>query len=260
MVVTFQNYVLDRYMWNYSTWPQRIHYHTDLYYFTKKALARGDVITSVSVFTANLVKRELGYARDIPVIYNGVDTDAFTPPEQARRSKKIIIAFSGNPTIRKGADLLPQICARLDENIEIVCTKGLRNRSNLPSAENLRLIAPVPHQRMKEFYNGADILLMPTVREGLPFAVLEAMSCGLPVVASNSSSLPELVVDGAGGYLSSVGDADRFAQNINRLARDYTQRTMMGEYNRARVLRKFTMQGMITKYATLFEEVMAESS
>lgn len=256
LVVTFQNYVLDRFMWKYSTWPQRIHYHTDLLYFTKRALARSDVVTSVSTFTANLVKEELGYDQDIQVIYNGVDPDAFTPPSQTRKDNKIIVAFSGNPTVRKGAYLLPEICARLDKNIDIVCTMGLRNRGSLPSADNLKVVNRIPNDRMKEFYNAADILLMPTVREGLPLAVLEAMSCGLPIVASDSSSLPELVVDGLGGYLCSIDDAQEFSNKINRLARDFNERKLMGEYNRQRISEKFTVRRMVSAYVALFEKLL----
>jgi glycosyltransferase involved in cell wall biosynthesis len=256
LITTFHNYVLDKFMWDYSTWIQRIHYTTDLCYFTKRAIACSNVVTSVSAFTANLVKHELGCKQEIKIIYNGVDSDVFTPLKNTKNRKKIVVAFSGNQTIRKGANLLPQICEKLNENIELVCTAGLRNNSKLKSTGNLRFVDRVPNSRMKEFYNEADILFMPTVREGLSLAVLEAMSCGLPVVASNCSSLPELIIDGAGGYLCDIGDVDKFASQINSLAQDYATRKMMGEYNRERIIENFTLKRMVSNYRSLFEKVM----
>ena len=67
---------------------------------------------------------------------------------------------------------------------------------------------------------------MPTVREGLSLAVLEAMACGLPVVASACSSLPEQIDNGMGGFLCPVGDVVAFAEKIKLTGRNI----LKGEY------------------------------
>ena len=95
---------------------------------------------------------------------------------------------------------------------------------------------------------------MPTVREGLSLAVLEAMSCGLPVVASNCSSLPEQIDEGLGGFLCPVGDVNMFAERLNYLADSPKVRKNMGQYNREKVERLFTLNGMVAKYKKLFEQ------
>ena len=103
-----------------------------------------------------------------------------------------------------------------------------------------------------------DILLMPTVREGFGLAVAEAMACGLPVVASDCSSIPELIDDGKGGYLCPIGDVDAFAEKINLLAESPTLRREMGEYNRTKVEKLFTLDRMVKNYQALFEEVLTK--
>ena len=63
----------------YSSWLQRIHYATTLRRFTKIAVHKAQAVTAVSRFTADIVRRDLGYEGPLPVIYNGVDTGRFRP-------------------------------------------------------------------------------------------------------------------------------------------------------------------------------------
>ncbi|MBW2570590.1 MAG: glycosyltransferase family 4 protein [Deltaproteobacteria bacterium] len=256
LVVTFHNLILDSFMERYSSLPQRIHYKTDLRFFTRKALSAATVVTAVSQFTAKLVKKELGYRGNVQVIYNGVDTNTFFT-KQKKETVLIKVLFSGNLTRRKGVDLLPLIADKLNANIEILYTTGLRTKKKLPAHPNLKNIGAVPYSYMPKIYQDADILLFPTVREGFGLAAAEAMACGLPVVASNCSSIPELVNHGKGGFLCPVGDVEAFAEKINLLADSPKLRHEMGEYNRSKVEKMFTLDRMVNEYRELFEEVLS---
>jgi glycosyltransferase involved in cell wall biosynthesis len=121
-------------------------------------------------------------------------------------------------------------------------------------------MGPVPLAQMPDRYREMDILLLPTVREGCSMSVLEAMACGLPVVASNCSSLPEQIEDGKGGYLCPVGDVEAFAEKINLLAASSRMRREMGDYNRDRAETKFTIDRMIAGYQSVFNEVIKHHS
>ncbi|MBW2064752.1 MAG: glycosyltransferase family 4 protein, partial [Deltaproteobacteria bacterium] len=171
--------------------------------------------------------------------------------------KEIRVLFSGNLTRRKGAHWLPDIAKRLDKNITIFYTQGLRGRGRLPARRGLKPIGAVPFNKMPERYQTMDILLMPTVREGFGLAVAEAMACGLPVVASKCSAIPELVDDGKGGALCPVGDVAAFAEKINFLAESADLRKEMGEYNRSKVERLFSLNRMVNEYRDLFEEILS---
>lgn len=256
LVVTFQNYVLDSFMSAYSTLPQKLHYATDLRWFTHLALQRASVVTAVSHFTAGLVTRDTQFSRPIQIIPNGVDTARFVPPGHKTSRATIRVLFSGNLTLRKGANFLPAIAGRLPRGVEIVCATGLRGGTMPLSAPNIRVIGRVRHADMPALYQDVDLLLMPTVREGLSLAVLEAMASGLPVVATNCSSLPELIHDGRGGFLCELGNVEEFADKIAFLADAPDLRRQMGDYNRARVEREFTLQHMVSSYRMLFESVL----
>ena len=110
---------------------------------------------------------------------------------------------------------------------------------------------------MPKLYNSADILVCPSIREGFGLAIAEAMACGLPIVASSNSAIPELIDDGKGGFLCPTGDAEAFAKKIEYLANLPHERKEMGEYNRVKVEEGFTLTRMIKNYQSLFERALS---
>lgn len=254
-VVTFRNYVHDREMRRYSSNYQWLHYQSYLMLLTKLSLNFADCITTVSHFLANLLRREHGYARKIHVIYNAVDTNTFRPPPHRTTTRRFRVLVSGNLSRRKGTDLLPQIADHLDPGIDILYTQGLRGRGRIPAHPRLTNLGPVPFHHMPELYRSVHLLLFPTVREGFGRVVLEAMASGLPIVASNCSAIPELLLEGAGGLLCSVGDTLGFASCVNSLAADPIRCNEMGSFNRSRAETHFQVPDMIQKYIDVFDTV-----
>jgi len=257
LVITFHNYVLDKWIRQFASMGQIIHYMTDLKIWTNLAVKRASAITAVSQHTAEIVKRELCLKSPVKVIYNGIDIERFRPLAAKKPQKKeTLIFFSGNLTRRKGAQWLPGISDKLCPHARIYYTKGLRNHSSLPESERLRSIGTVPYADMPRRYCDMDILLMPTVREGFGLSVAEAMACGLPVVATNCSAIPELIDEGKGGFLCPPGDVNAFAEKLNILASSPKMRREMGEYNRSKVEKEFTLVRMVKEYKQLFHEIL----
>ena len=259
LVATFHNYVIDAFMRPYSTAMQRLHYATDLKWFLKAALKKADRFTAVSQFTANRVREDLGFDGDIEVIPNGVDTEMFSPLEHLRDGDQIRVLFPGNPSRRKGAHWLPEIAARLPDNVQIVCATGLRGGwTQDMAAAGIEMLGGVAYDDMPALYRSVDALLLPTVREGDSLVVLEAMSAGLPVVASNCSSLPERVAHGTGGFLPEVGDVQGFAESLVHLT-DPAARHAMGRFNRERAVTQFSLKHMIARYVEVFSSLSSKS-
>jgi glycosyltransferase involved in cell wall biosynthesis len=257
LVLTFHGYTIDGYMRHYSSILQRIHYQTDLRWFTKIAIKLANEITAVSEYTADSIQRDLSLHQRPRVIYNGVDESIFIPNKgQGKPRKTMNVLFSGNLKKSKGAQWLVPILEKLSPNISILYTAGLRDHNGLPKHPRLVNVGRVEYKDMPSLYQSADILLFPTVREGFGLVAAEAMSCGLPVVATNCSSLPELIDNGKGGFLCGLGDVDDFSNKINLLADDAVLRKDMGDYNRAKVEQSFTLKRMVFEYQQLFEEVL----
>jgi glycosyltransferase involved in cell wall biosynthesis len=105
---------------------------------------------------------------------------------------------------------------------------------------------------MARAYQNADAMLFPTRLEGLPLAALEAQACGLPVIASRSSSLPEVVADGTTGSLCPQDDVDAFATAARRLAGDVQLWRKMRENAREQAKRHFSIETMIDRYVSVY--------
>ena len=257
LVLTFHNYVLDPWMRKYSSWMQWAHYALDLRLWTKLSVQKAHTITAVSHFTAQLIQHDLNISQPVKVIYNGVDVNLFTPASSSTSEhKEVRVFFSGNLTKRKGAHWLPSIAKQLQQRVCLYYTQGLRTKKFLPESARLKTIGSVPFKDMANRYREMDLLVLPSVREGFGLAVAEAMACGLPVVASNCSAIPELIDEGKGGFLCPVGDINAFAEKINLLADSPKLRREMGEYNRTKVEKMFTLDRMVKEYQDLFQEVL----
>jgi glycosyltransferase involved in cell wall biosynthesis len=97
-----------------------------------------------------------------------------------------------------------------------------------------------------------DCLWLASAYEGMPNAVMEAMACGIPVVASDISGNRDLVIHGETGYLVPIGDRAAMARHTNRLLDDAVLAARLGEAGRQRVLTEFSVSKLIERYRELY--------
>jgi glycosyltransferase involved in cell wall biosynthesis len=259
LVVTEHHVVHDPAYAPYRTLPQKA-YHRWIYRCERKSFEASDAVTCVSQYTRKKLEESFGFS-DSVVIYNGVDTSVFRSAEPENDEwnipqNKTVLFFAGNLTRRKGADLLPAIMKHLGENYILVVTSGQREIS-LGGLKNIINIGHLNPVHLVNIYNRCDIFLTPSRLEGFGLSAAEAMACGKPVVATNGSSLPELVIDGKGGFLCRMDDVKDFAEKIRYLAADEELRNEMGSFNRKRVEEKFTLEKMTEEYLALYRTLFS---
>jgi glycosyltransferase involved in cell wall biosynthesis len=190
------------------------------------------------------------------VIHCGVDTGVFHPiPRVADASAPLAILSIGTLHEVKGQTHLVEACRRLAaDGVPFRCTV-VGEGPDRPALE--RQVAAAGLTRQVEFLGqrtreeiaaligSSDVLVAPSVptrggkREGIPVVLMEAMSAGLPVVASALSGIPELVVDGSSGLTVPPGDAAAIAAALRRLHDDPELRARLGVAARERVLAEF---------------------
>jgi glycosyltransferase involved in cell wall biosynthesis len=103
----------------------------------------------------------------------------------------------------------------------------------------------------------ADVLVMPSLSEGLGVAVLEAMAMGKPVVASNTGGLPEAVADGETGLLVPPGNAEALAGALLALLEDPDRAQAMGKAGRRRAVDHFDRRVIVDRMLSLYREVLS---
>jgi glycosyltransferase involved in cell wall biosynthesis len=99
-------------------------------------------------------------------------------------------------------------------------------------------------------------MVLPSTAEGLPLAVLEAMACAIPVVATNVGGTPEAVMDGQTGFLVTPGDHDALAARVIRLLRDAELSRRFGDAGRERAISFFSLDRVVAQFERLYGELL----
>jgi len=219
--------------------------------YEEKSLGIADEVVFVSEHTKKSYQETFNTDKGT-VIYNGVDADFFKPMDvdKGKYSGKTIILFVGNLSKRKGADLLPRIMEKLGDEYILLCA-GLREKPGY-FGKNMKVLGKLNRDELRYYYNLADVFLFPSRLEGLSLSTLEAMACGLPIVATNTSSFPEIIEEGRGGFLCKIDDAVEFAEKTRLVVKSRSLGVEMGKYNREKIEKRFTIKKMANKYLHLY--------
>ena len=220
-------------------------------YLADKVLAHSDAIISVSE-SYIYESRFLGKYRDkIIVIPNGINLEEFDIPyskEECRDLLKLdkeknIILFVGSLHPLKGPHILlkaiPKVIRKNRDTLFVFVGGGDIDRykklsEELGVREYVKFTGYVDKNK-PFYYKASDIFVLPSFLECLPLVILEAMACGVPIVASKVGGIPDVVKDGWNGLLVPPGDSEALANAIIYLLENEDIRERMGKNGRERV-------------------------
>lgn len=200
------------------------------------------------------------------LIPNGIDVNKFKPLENKKELKnksgytgKKIILFSGRLTEQKGVEYLIRSFEKLnlDEKFLIIVGDGDLKDKLEKLVSELKIDKYVLFAGKREdvvpYLQMADIFVLPSLSEGLPLSLLEAMACGLPVVATKVGGNIDLVEDKVNGYLVEPGNVDEIKNAIENLLRDEEKLKEIGKINREKIVRSYSFEAIGEKYLSLFK-------
>ena len=231
-----------------------------------------DRILSVSEAIArDLVERYRIAAARTVVIHNGIDAWAFRParePAAVRAALGVedgrrVIVMAGRMTPQKGWDLVLEAAARLaavrSDLAWVLVGDGPLRAALTRRAADLGVAARFTGARsdMADVFGCADLVLLASRSEGLPFTLLEAMALGKPVVATRVGGVPEVVEDGRSGRLVSPEDPAALATAVAGVL-DGPDAAAMGARGRARVESAFTLDRMVRAVERVYDAVLHE--
>jgi len=218
LVVSMFHCVHDPALNPYKSFAQRLYHRWWVRRLEAVALERAQVVTTVSHYSAEKGAEVFGRT-DIKAIYCWIDTNRFNLLAEKKPGSPFRLLFVGNLSTRKGADLLPKIMRRLGREYILYYTGepgGFAPQDQLPD-NMVPLGRRIGDAQLIEAYRDSDVFLFPTRLEGFGQSVVEAEACGLPVVSTSCSSIPEVVEDGKTGILCPMDDIDAFVAGVRRL-------------------------------------------
>lgn len=238
-----------------------------------------------SVYMKKLFTRHFPFLREkTEVIYPGTNINIFQRDEKNKErirqtnewQGKTILLYIGRLIPQKGVHLLLEACrpvlrrredlllfivgsSKYGKNAETAYTHRLKRCA--AEIGNVRFFSYVPHDRISEIYQSADILIFPSVRhEAFGLVNVEAMAAGLPVIASDCGGVPEIVEHGVTGIVYPRGSVAKLREGILALAGNKEKRLVMGMNGRKRVEALFTWERTARGLKKLYHSVLDRES
>jgi glycosyltransferase involved in cell wall biosynthesis len=204
--------------------------------------------------------------RDIAVVPNGIDIENYQnqafAQERDTSEKRILFVGRLNPV--KGVHYLlramKRVCEVLPDAKLIIVGDG-EEREHLESlADSLGIrdrvdfVGKVPHERIPEYLCEADIFVLPSVSEGFGIVILEAMSCGLPIVATRVGGVPDIIEEGVNGCLVESGDFQEMAKKILFLLDNRLLTDQISKNNRIKV-QVYAWKNVVDRLERIYREI-----
>jgi glycosyltransferase involved in cell wall biosynthesis len=240
-----------------------------LRWVVRRVLGSSAQIIAISQDIKNRAERDLHCETNIEVIHYGL-----TPPEFERRSRQelgipegdVVLISIGRLIRRKALDDVLGALSRLDKGRFRLLVIGdgpeeahLRDLARtLGLSSQVDFLGAIWGERKYQYLAAADMFVLPSAHEGFGLVFLEAMHCGLPVIASATGGQTDFLREGETGFLVPVGAEEVVAERILRLADDEPLRRRMSAFNEEYV-KRFHISGVAERYEAVFWGVIQRS-
>jgi N-acetyl-alpha-D-glucosaminyl L-malate synthase BshA len=230
---------------------------------------QSDAVTAVSASLRDDTKRQMPVASDIVVIPNFLDCGFHrrAPNPDLRqqlcpRDEKLVTHISNLRPVKQ-IDAVVRVFARIRERVPsrllIVgegpdLSRAEQLIDELGIAAHVELIGEA--QDVIGFLSVSDLFVLPSLQESFGLSALEAMACGVPVVASNVGGLPEVVVDGVTGFLHPPTDIERMAASAIEILSSPALHARMAEACQRLAMERFSADRIVPQYAELYERTL----
>lgn len=236
------------------------------------SLEQSDRVTAVSHYLSGAMKKIFGLSKNITTIYNFIDPDTFRRRDAqemrarfAAPEEKVMVHISNFRPVKR-APLVVEAFARISEEVPsrlLLAGAGPELPLACERARELGISDRVhslgEQDSVIDILSMSDLMLLPSVEESFGLVALEAMSCQVPVVASRTGGLPELVEDGVTGILVTPDAVEEMAEAAIKILSDSTLAGKMAEASCARAHECFRSDVIVPQYEEMYRSLLEDS-
>jgi glycosyltransferase involved in cell wall biosynthesis len=211
-----------------------------------------------------------GHWDRIHVVHCGVDPSVFAPDGRRRAGGQPHLLCVGRLVHLKGQSLLIEALAELarrDVSAVLTLVGDGPKRGELEQlarergvADRVRFAGAVGQDTIRDIYRSADVVCLPSMAEGLPVVLMEAMALEVPVVSTRIMGIPELVEDARSGLLVTPSRLDELTDALARLIADPALRARLGRAGREKVLAEFDIDRSAHRLREIFAAALSEAA
>jgi N-acetyl-alpha-D-glucosaminyl L-malate synthase BshA len=229
---------------------------------TRFSIERSDGVTAPSRALAEDTRRNFDLDRPIEVIPNFVDTKRFAPALRTHRDEKLLVHSSNFRPLKRVGDVLRIFeLIRRRRRCRLALVGDGPDRLALETevrARGLEDGVSFLGERLDfvEVLGQADVFLLPSEQESFGLAALEALSCGIPVVASHVGGLPEVVREGMDGFLRPVGGVEAMAAAVDRILEDADLSSRLRAAAREGAMARFSRGPIVSRYEEFYVRIL----
>ena len=243
--------------------------------FLRWVLQGCDHVATVSRDLSEKIVRDFAIAQKVTVVPNGVDLECFRPRDKSGTRRILglsdqvpVILYAGRITESKGvgylAAAMPAVVKECEDVVFVLLGEGnLRLKiskfgEEMGIRQHILFAGYRPHDELPMWLNAADLLVLPSLSEGRPNIILEAMACGIPIVATRVGGIPELIRDGENGILVPPNDVEALTKAILAVLKMDDRRETFGKRARETLESlKVDWESSAEKMAGVYEKVLA---
>ncbi|HEX6987854.1 MAG TPA: N-acetyl-alpha-D-glucosaminyl L-malate synthase BshA [Bacillota bacterium] len=233
------------------------------------SMNESDALTAVSDALSRETRRRFNLRRPVERVYNFIDPQIYNPaartqcPALLPPARQVVVHVSNFRPVKRvplAVEIFARAARELDAELWLVgdgpdSSEARRRAAALGVDDRVRFWGK--QENPAAWIASADVMLLPSSHESFGLAALEAMACGVPVLACRVGGLPEVVKDGETGLLFDVDDADAMVAGLRRLLADGTLRRTLGEAGRRRAVQQFACERVVPQYEAIYQRVVA---
>lgn len=240
-------------------WVHKIYFPT----IAKWTFKSADKIICYTKSEKSLLEKLSIDSDKIIVIHNGIDTEVFVPCKNEKINNRIL--WIGRFTPGKGVKYLInafEILVKSYPSLKLLLIGDGPQKKDieykiqyLGLSKNIDVKEFVPNSELPEIYQNSDVFVLPSLNEGIPRTMLEAMACGIPIVCTE---LPQLanIVDGC-GLLVPKNNSQALAESISKIMSNRNLAQKFGSNGRAKIVDNYSWEDTVKKTIRLYEELIS---